>query len=87
VVGVSGNLASLPVPSSASAGGGVKKAGLRAKVFGIMVAALLERRLLPPVRVLGADVRRIGNSIPESEPSSLDCVDGKDEGDDGLSGL
>ena len=84
---MSGNLASFPVPSGVSAAGGVKKAGLRAKLLGIAVAALLERRLLPPVRVLGADVRRIGNSIPESEPSSSDCVDGKDEGDDGLSEL
>ena len=66
--------------------GGVKKAGLRVKLLGITVAALLERRLLL-VRVLGAEVRRIGRSLLESEPSSSDCVSGRDEGEEGLSGL
>ena len=73
LVGVSGDFVYLPVVSGASAVGGVKNAGLRAKpeVLGNTVAMLLERRLLP-VRVLGADMRRIGRSLPDSEPSSSD---------------
>ena len=73
LVGVSGDFVYLPVVSGVSAVGGVKNAGLRAKpeVLGNTVAALLERRLLP-VRVLGADTRRIGRSLPDSEPSSSD---------------
>ena len=84
---MSGNLTSFLTPSSVSAACGVKKAGLRAKLLGVVVAMLLKRRLLPPVRVLDADMRHIGNSIPQSEPSSLDCVDGKDEGNNRLSEL
>ena len=71
LVGVSGDLVCFPAVSGTSAVGGVKKAGLRVKLLDIMVAALLERRLLL-VRVLGAEVRRIGKSLPESEPLLLD---------------
>ena len=73
LVGVSGDFMYLPVVSGALAVGGVKNTGLRAKpeMLGNMVAALLKRRLLP-VRVLEADMRCIGRSLPDSEPSLSD---------------
>ena len=73
LVGMSGDFVYLPVVSGALAVGGVKNAGLRAKpeVLGNMVATLLEQRLLP-VRVMGADTRRLGRSLLDSEPLSSD---------------
>ena len=73
LVGVSGDLMYFPAVSGTLAVGGVKKAGLRVGLLGIMVAALLKRRLLL-VRVLGAKVRCIGKGLTE-------------EGEEGLSGL
>ena len=75
LVGVSGDFMYLPVVSGALAVGGVKNAGLRAKpeVLGNTVAALLKRRLLP-VRVLGADTRRIGRSVENPGISYSDIL-------------